>query len=360
MQHAHRPPADGVPARSSHRPTDHVRASVLGYARLCCPDEATARRLVDEAARGLPPTGTARPPLVAAVRHTAARWADTGRSADLADGFRAWLHAVAARHPGPGLAHALAAAEQDAALLQAFRRLPGHRQEELWQGLGPDGDLHPPAPPVRAALFDTYLQVYAAGVPARACRQLVARLGDTVRRGTATEDGLADHLDRCGQCRTARTELGAVRDWHRPVLLPALLLWTGGAPVSLPPGPVPPPSAAAPTGPAPRRTVAAGAVALIIFLALAAAVAARPGHPPAPAAAVPVSTTGEPAPTPPSPSASAPPSPAPTTVRPVAPPPTSPAPMPTPTPSPSPSRTTPPPVPTPTPVVTVTVTLDEP
>ncbi|MCU7825101.1 hypothetical protein KSNIM_26380, partial [Kitasatospora sp. DSM 101779] len=173
MQDSAPPPAEGAPARRSHGPADRHRAAVLGYARLCCPDEATARRLVDEASRNLPTAGARRPHLVAAVRCTAALWADTGRAADLSDGFRAWLHAAAAHHPGPDLAGALAAVEQDAPLLQAFRRLPEHRQEELWHGLGPDGDLRPPAPPTRTALFDTYLQVYAARVPARACRQLV-------------------------------------------------------------------------------------------------------------------------------------------------------------------------------------------
>ncbi|GAA1104036.1 hypothetical protein [Kitasatospora arboriphila] len=358
MQDAAPPPADGTPARRSPSPTDRHRAAVLGYARLCCPDGATARRLVDEAARTLPTAGAPRPELVAALRRTAARWADTGREAELSAGFRSWLHAAAARHPGAGLAGALAAVEQEAPLLQAFRRLPAHRQEELWHGLGPDGDLRPPAPPARAALFDTYLQVYVARVPARACRQLVARLGDTVRRGSAPEPGLADHLAGCGPCGTACTELAAVRDWHRPVLTPALLLWTGEAPPCPPVGPaVPSPPTAAPRRPAPVRTVV-GAAAAVLLLVLAVA-AALPGHTPAPTAAVPVPTGAEPAPPSPTPTtttatSSTPPTPAPTATRPA----------PAPTPSPTPSRTTPPPVPPPvpppSPVVTVTVTLIEP
>ncbi|MFD0528095.1 hypothetical protein ACFQ1I_14870 [Kitasatospora arboriphila] len=77
--------------------------------------------------RGRPdaPDGRApRPELVAALRRTAARWADTGREAELSAGFRSWLHAAAARHPGAGLAGALAAVEQEAPLLQAFRGCP--------------------------------------------------------------------------------------------------------------------------------------------------------------------------------------------------------------------------------------------
>ncbi|PBC72192.1 hypothetical protein BX265_6813 [Streptomyces sp. TLI_235] len=305
---------------------------------------------------GADPGEAWRPRTVSALRRTAARWADDGRQADLSEGFRAWLREVSARHPGRGFAGALAAVEQDTPLLQAFDRLPGPLQEELWRGLGRDADHRPPALPARAAFLDTYWRVYAARVPARACRQLVARLGDAVRRDTAPQDELARHLPCCAQCSAARAELAAVRDWHRPVLVPALLLWTGGPCPAPEPAPdqvvsVPPPRRRL----APRAAAAAVAAAAALALALAAAAAALPDRPPVPAAAVPAPTSAEPTTAPPTRPPATPTTPAP----PVSPTPSRTAPSPTP----SRSRTTPPtvppsvppPVPPPTPVVTVTV-----
>ncbi|MER7767456.1 RICIN domain-containing protein [Kitasatospora sp. NPDC096140] len=125
------------------------------------------------------------------------------------------------------------AAEADAFLLRGFLSLPEDRQAVLWSCLDePAGRSSTPLPepdaPGRQILYDAYLQTYAARVPDRSCRHLIAALAEFVRHG-ATDDteGLTGHLSRCDSCGRARTELTAIDRWQRPVLRRGLLLWTG-------------------------------------------------------------------------------------------------------------------------------------
>ncbi|WP_354638228.1 RICIN domain-containing protein [Kitasatospora camelliae] len=286
--------------------------ALLAYTRRLCRDERDAQRLADEvfadtldAARsGTGPTHAWRPHLLAAARRAAAGWADTGQGARLAPDFAAWLQRLVRTNPEVSSARAaIVSAERDSVAFQAFRQLPEPLQADLWRQLEapaaedspdrPTADTQADPPPHRLVqdLFDTYLQVYAATAPRRECRQLVARLGDAVRRGDTGDPALEAHLARCPECAHARSELVAVRTWQRPVLRDALLLWTGdpgpepseAALMPLPPTalraepPVPGPSAGPrerppaterrPRRPS-RRAIGLGAAALLVGLVL--------------------------------------------------------------------------------------------
>ncbi|MFJ3794460.1 RICIN domain-containing protein [Kitasatospora sp. NPDC090091] len=218
------------------------RDSVAAYAGLFCAEGRAAEELADESFQrtleairtGGGPTASWRPYLLAEVRRAAAGWADTGREAKLSAGFTAWLDALPQPDPAaPSARAATAAAEADSFLLRTFLSLPEHRQAALWHCLGePAG--HPPTPrpepdaPARQLLYDAYLQVYAARIPQRSCRHLIAALGESVRHGITDDTADLDrHLSRCDSCGHARAALTAIDLWQRPVLLRGLLLWTG-------------------------------------------------------------------------------------------------------------------------------------
>ncbi|MCG6495716.1 RICIN domain-containing protein [Kitasatospora sp. A2-31] len=221
------------------------RESLVAYAGLFCAEDRAAEELADEAFErtleavrtGAGPTASWRPYLLAEVRRAAADRADTGREAALSDGFAAWLGTLPRADPAdPSARAAVAAAEADAFLLRAFLSLPEHRQAALWHCLGePIGGGGPrpaprpePDPPARQVLYDAYLQVYAARVPRRSCRHLIAALGEFVRHGITDDTADLDrHLSRCDSCGHARTTLTAIDQWQRPLLLRELLLWTG-------------------------------------------------------------------------------------------------------------------------------------
>ncbi|MGW6918009.1 hypothetical protein ACWGB8_29980 [Kitasatospora sp. NPDC054939] len=216
--------------------------ALLAYTQQLCRDDRTARALADEvfadtlgAARsGTGPTHAWRPHLLAAARRTAARWAGDHRAAVLAPAFLAWLHTLPVPDPATPRTRADVLAEANSPTLQAFRRLPEEARAELWQYLEEtttpaDRPYATAVPPVRLvrSFHDAYLQLYALHTPRRDCRQLVARLGDAVRRGHGDDHALEHHLTRCPDCAHARIELVAIHTWQRPALLNALLLWTG-------------------------------------------------------------------------------------------------------------------------------------
>ncbi|WP_395293742.1 RICIN domain-containing protein [Kitasatospora hibisci] len=222
------------------------REPVVAYAGLFCGEDRTAEEraeaLADEAfARtletvrtGAGPTACWRPHLLAEVRRAAAGWADTGRGAGLSAGFAAWLDTLPQPDPAaPSARAAVASAEAESFLLRAFLSLPEHRRAVLWHRLGePTGNppTPPPGPdaPARRVLYDAFLQVYAARVPHRSCRHLIAALGEFVRHGITDDTAdLGRHLSRCDSCGHARATLAAIDLWQRPVLLRGLLLWTG-------------------------------------------------------------------------------------------------------------------------------------
>ncbi|MEU2632533.1 RICIN domain-containing protein, partial [Kitasatospora sp. NPDC007106] len=136
----------------------------------------------------------------------------------------------------------------------------------------PGAELPQPDPVQR--FYSAYLRYYVAHAPRRDCRQLAARLGDTVRRGIG-DDTLDRHLAKCTACTRARADLTAIHTWQRPALLEGLLLWTGDhepepgdtavlplpptgtVPATPPPGlPVPPPPPVPPTPAAPSTPAA--------------------------------------------------------------------------------------------------------
>ncbi|MEU9041392.1 MULTISPECIES: RICIN domain-containing protein [unclassified Kitasatospora] len=229
--------AQSAAADVAHRHRD----AVVTYAGLLCGERRAVGKLADESfgrtleavRSGAGPTENWRPYLLAEVRSAAAGWADTGRRAALSAGFVAWLDALPQPEPAaPSARAAVTAAESDSFLLRAFRSLPESRQAELWHCLE-ESTGRPPTPrpepdaPARQLLYDAYLQMYAARVPHRPCRHLVAVLGDFVRHGTGDTRNLDRHLSRCESCSRAGGELTAIDLWQRPVLLQGLLLWAG-------------------------------------------------------------------------------------------------------------------------------------
>ncbi|MFI8460757.1 RICIN domain-containing protein [Kitasatospora sp. NPDC085464] len=229
--------------------------------------------------------------------------------------------------PGPGdttpRTRAANTAEKASPILQAFRQLPEAVRAELARHLeapteadpgtsSADGRIVPvpvpvpvPDPRLVRRFYDTRLRFHALHTPRRDCRQLVARLGDTVLRGHRDDHLLEVHLARCTDCdRTrTRTELTAIHAWQRTTLQRALLPGTGGpapgpstatAAQSAPEGSHPATSVRAPrASPRRRRPAAAGhrprpsdrtiMVGLIVLglgvLIVAAAAAAAPQLP---------------------------------------------------------------------------------
>ncbi|MGW3042040.1 hypothetical protein ACWC9T_18845 [Kitasatospora sp. NPDC001159] len=237
-------PRQGGPA--AQEIAGRYRAAVLAYAALCCRDGRAAEELADEALTrtldavraGAGPTGAWHPYLLAAVRRTAASWADTGRQASLSPDFASWLESLPRTDPAQPSAQAAAvAAEEASLLLRAFRSLPQSSQADLWQYLGAPAGTQAPATPAstphprpdltaRHGLYEAYLQVYVSQTPNRSCRHLVAGLGDIVRStASGRTDDLDLHLSGCDSCERARTELIAIHTWQRATLAPALLLW---------------------------------------------------------------------------------------------------------------------------------------
>ncbi|MDH6127491.1 RICIN domain-containing protein [Kitasatospora sp. GP82] len=257
--------------------TGRHRAVVLAYARQCCTEHRAAEKLTDEAFErtlaavrtGAGPTEGWRPYLLAATRRAAAGWAGTERGSTLSAGFTAWLTTLP--HPNPADPSAQAAAESDSLMVRAFQSLPQSQQADLWHYVeevaeSPDSlQSHPTATPLagieprpetaaRRRLHDAYLQTYIARARNRSCRHLAVRMADGVQRSPQSEAKDVDrHLSRCASCARARMELTAIHTWQRPVLLRALLLWSG-EPSSAPPATAcPPPQAtAAPSAPRPR------------------------------------------------------------------------------------------------------------
>ncbi|GAB2713512.1 RICIN domain-containing protein [Kitasatospora kifunensis] len=230
---------DGPSHAAAQEIAHRHRAAVLSYARLCCAQDESAQELADEAiARtlaavraGTGPSRGWRPFLLSEARRTATGWADTARRAELTADFVAWLNAL------PRTATVRSAA-QASTLLQAFLSLPSSRQADLWHYLEepPAGGAPPrrqaaagtPDTLTRQSLHDAYLQAYLPRAPRRSCRHLLGALGKAVRRGTTQEARELDrHLARCARCRHAHADLIAIHTWQRPVLLRALLLWTG-------------------------------------------------------------------------------------------------------------------------------------
>ncbi|WP_030273896.1 RICIN domain-containing protein [Streptomyces sp. NRRL B-24484] len=247
------PPSDAERTRRpAVRPlTTRESEALIAYARRLCRDARAARELTEEVfaadLRGTDPEHARQPALLAAARRTAATWADSGRADLLSPAFAAWLRTLPRPNASAQCAQAaVVAAEEDSALLQVFRKLPDALRAAVWQALDDAPEPAPPSPAtddaadanadasaaglpdpeVVARFYGAYLQYYVVHAPRRSCRQLVARLGDTVRRGD-TDEALDRHLARCGDCTRARADLAAVHTWQRPALRAGLLLWTG-------------------------------------------------------------------------------------------------------------------------------------
>lgn len=216
------------------------RAAVLAYAHLCFGEPQAAEDVADEALAqtlrsvrsGNGPTEAWRPYLVTEVRRTAARWAATGRESGLASGLTSWLRAL----PGADRPESAArAAEENSALLRAFRSLPGLWQAVLWNAhvetaehAGPLPGLSPTYMASRTRLaqqgfFNAYLRGYANGASSRECRHLAAVLGEIVRGSLShCSEELEPHESSCESCLQARTDLSIIHSGARAALSGAL------------------------------------------------------------------------------------------------------------------------------------------
>ncbi|MCX4827119.1 RICIN domain-containing protein, partial [Streptomyces sp. NBC_01142] len=216
------------------------RAAVLAYAHLCFGEPQAAEDVADEALAqtlrsvrsGNGPTEAWRPYLVTTVRRTAVRWAAIGREPGLTSGLTSWLRAL----PGADRPESAAkAAEENSALLRAFRSLPGLRQAVLWNALvetaehaGPLPGLSPEDMPFRIkaaqqGFYNAYLRGYANRAANRECRHLAAVLGEIVRGSLSHHSqDLEPHESSCESCSQARTDLGVIHSGQQAALSGAL------------------------------------------------------------------------------------------------------------------------------------------
>ncbi|MFH9010791.1 ricin-type beta-trefoil lectin domain protein [Streptomyces sp. NPDC017943] len=212
---------------------------VLAYARLCTPNESTARQLAAQAfalaarqvARGIDPGLPWRHRLLLLVTRTAGTWAEDARAAGLDAGLLLLLNTVGGSGPLPPM-------------LAAFQSLPARDQGLIWYGL-----VEREQPGVTAVLLGLTREDVAHGTD-RALRRLAqvclrARLAasddpDCPDFGRLIEESVrpdsprasADlhaHMTRCPHCTTAHEELSTLRDAPRAALAEGLLPWGGAA-----------------------------------------------------------------------------------------------------------------------------------
>lgn len=229
--------ATAYPALHELRTRHH--ASVLAYARLCTPNESTARQLAAQAfthaaretARGVDPGLVWRHRLLLLTARLAGTWARDERAAGLDAGLLLVLNTAGPAGPVPPM-------------LTAFQSLPPRTQGLIWYGVVEREPVEH-----TAALLGLTREDVAYGIGpalqqmARAClRTRLARSDDPdcpdfgrLIEESVRPDGPRDsadlhaHMTRCPHCTTAYEELSALRDTPRTALTEGLLPWGGTA-----------------------------------------------------------------------------------------------------------------------------------
>ncbi|WP_217205345.1 RICIN domain-containing protein [Streptomyces sp. AC550_RSS872] len=225
------------PALQELRARHH--APVLAYARLCSPNDSTARQLAAQAftlaarqtARGIEPGLPWRHQLLLLTARLAGTWAKDERAAGLDAGLLLVLNTAGPAGPVP-------------TMLTAFQSLPSRTQGLIWYGVVEGESVERTAALLGLTREDvTYGTDPALQQLARSC--LRARLAasddpdcpdfgrlieESVRPDSPRDStDLHAHMARCPHCTTAYEELSALRDTPRTALAEGLLPWGGTA-----------------------------------------------------------------------------------------------------------------------------------
>ncbi|WP_255308135.1 sigma-70 family RNA polymerase sigma factor [Streptomyces marincola] len=252
----------GVPEAYDELYRRHADA-VRRYARTCCRDSDTADDLTNEVfaatlqavRRGAGPETAVRAYLLTSVRRVAADWARSARREHLVEDFAVFaVSAGAAREAGVAAVgsgagvdvgadvRAMREAERSMAV-RAFRSLPERWQTVLWhtaveeaspREVAPLLGLTPNATAVlahraREGLRQAFLQEHVSRAlrDGGECARFADRLGAYARGGlrTRAERGLRKHLEECGRCATAASEVRDLNEHIRLVLPLAVIGW---------------------------------------------------------------------------------------------------------------------------------------
>ncbi|MET9828626.1 ricin-type beta-trefoil lectin domain protein [Streptomyces sp. NPDC006385] len=227
--------ATAYPALHELRARHH--ASVLAYARLCTPNESTARQLAAQAftlaarqtARGVDPGLPWRHRLLLLTARTAGTWAMDERAASLDAGLLLVLNTAGASGPVPPM-------------LTAFQTLPARAQGLIWYGIverepvertaGLLGltreDVAYGVEPALQHLSRACLRTRLAGSDDPDCPDFGRLIEESVRPDSPRDSAdLHAHMARCPHCTAAYEELSALRDAPRGALAEGLLPWGG-------------------------------------------------------------------------------------------------------------------------------------
>ncbi|WP_128431356.1 RICIN domain-containing protein [Streptomyces cyaneus] len=225
------------PALQELRARHH--APVLAYARLCTPNDSTARQLAAQAfalaarqtARGVDPGLPWRHQLLLLTAGLTRTWAMDERAAGLDASLLLVLNTAGPSGPVPPM-------------LTAFQSLPSRTQGLIWYGVVEREPVERTAGLLGLTRADvTYGTAPALQQLARAClRTRLAASDDpdcpdfgrlieeSVRPDSPRDSAdLHAHMARCPHCTTAYEELSALRDTPRTVLAEGLLPWGGTA-----------------------------------------------------------------------------------------------------------------------------------
>lgn len=229
--------ATAYPALQELRARHH--APVLGYARLCTPNDSTARQLAAQAftlaarqtARGIDPGLPWRHQLLLLTARLAGTWAMDERAAGLDAGLLLVLNTAGPTGPVPPM-------------LTAFQSLPSRTQGLIWYGVveresaertaGLLGltreDVTYGTDPALQQLARSCLRARLAASDDPDCADFGRLIEESVRPDSprASAD-LHAHMARCPHCTTAYEELSALRDAPRTALAEGLLPWGGTA-----------------------------------------------------------------------------------------------------------------------------------
>ncbi|WP_052391086.1 RICIN domain-containing protein [Streptomyces sp. NRRL B-24484] len=219
--------------------------AVLGYARTCCRDTATAHDLAAEAfartyravTAGAGPQHAWRPYLLTCVRHVAVEWSRDRARTLLSDDFEAWAESLPC---GQDVDDALLAAEEGSLVLQAYRSLPERWQAVLWHAVV---EREPAAATAKRlgltvsgtgslvaraceGLREAYLRAHLTTTADDECRHYGSMLAASIRRpDKRTTRHLDRHLQNCPGCARAERDLRDLNGRLGAVLPAGILLW---------------------------------------------------------------------------------------------------------------------------------------
>ncbi|MFF5479268.1 RICIN domain-containing protein [Streptomyces sp. NPDC012935] len=229
--------ATAYPALQELRSRHH--APVLAYARLCTPNDSTARQLAAQAftlaarqtARGIDPGLPWRHQLLMLTARLAGTWATDERAAGLDAGLLLVLNTSGPSGPVPPM-------------LTAYQSLPSRTQGLIWYGLveqepadrtaGLLGltreDVTYGTDPALQQLARSCLRARLTASDDPDCSDFGRLIEESVRPDSPRDSAdLHAHMARCPHCTTAYEELSALRDSPRTTLAEGLLPWGGTA-----------------------------------------------------------------------------------------------------------------------------------